>query len=666
MNRAQRRSAARHDRRRKVTALGSAAILASAGASAAVVLSGAGEAGAVATTYTVTQSTDDGTATVGSLSWAIAQADANPGVDTIDFSVTGTITVTGDLLHITDAVHITGPGASVLTIDGGWRHGDGTSAGHSLFVFDRVYSADGTNEISGLTITGGMAEDNTDNSGGAIQVYYGSADLLIADSVITANSSPSNDGGGIQLYHNTGTVTISGTTISDNEALLGGGGGLYAHGGTTDGRSLTIVIRDSQITGNYAYNDGGGLYVRQATLQVDHSTISNNVAYYASSGGGVAIKRDATVTINSSTISGNRAGQGGAISAHGGGDTVTSLTVFDTVISDNTASVQGGGLYVSTATISIDDTTISGNTAGSGGGGGLFSEYNAYEISILDSTISGNSANGYGGGLYLGPEVVSTTTIANSTISGNTANQAGGIYGGHAGGIQIAQATITDNTALYSDADATSGVPTGGIQMGAPGVILEHRAHAHPQAVHEHRAHPAQTGDRHAGSERHQAKVQARREGRPPVAAPPGAGELHLSGVIVAGNHTPDAADGRDIGSYDGAAVTVSSDHSILGAVDTPLVTVVDAGGTQREVPGSALKLGPLADNGGATQTHALLDGSPAIDAGPNPVADFPDNQWDQRADGYARVVNGRVDVGAFEVQPPPAPEPIPEPTFTG
>ena len=650
MNRAQRRSAARHDRRRPHCRDLPAAVL-----------SGAGEAGAAATTFTVTQSTDDGTATVGSLSWAITQADANPGQDTIDFSVTGTITVTGDLPHIDDAVHITGPGASVLTIDGGWRHGDGTSTGHTLFVFDRVYSADGTNEISGLTITGGMAEDNTDNSGGAIQVYYGSADLLIADSVITANAAPSNDGGGIQLYHNTGTVTISGTTISDNEALYGGGGGLYAHGGTTGGRSLTIVIRDSQITGNYAYHDGGGLYVRLATLEVDHSTISNNVAHYDASGGGVAIKHDATVTINSSTISGNRAYYGAGIAADGGGDTGTSLTVFDTVISDNTASVQGGGLYVAHTTTSIDDTTISGNTAGSGGGG-LFSKFNEYEISILDSTISGNSSNGYGGGLYLGTSVSSTTTIANSTISGNTANQAGGIYGGHAGGIQIAQATITDNTALYSDEEASYGVPAGGIQMGAPGVILEHRAHAHPQAVHEHRAHPAQTGDRHAGREAHQAKVQARREGRLSVAAAPGAGELHLSGVIVAGNHTPNAADGRDIGSYEHAEVTVSSDHSILGAVDTPSVTVVDAGGTQRDVPGSALLLGPLADNGGATHTHALLDGSPAIDAGPDPVADFPDNQWDQRADGYARVVNGRVDVGAFEVQPPP----VPEPTFTG
>ena len=79
--------------------------------------------------------------------------------------------------------------------------------------------------------------------------------------------------------------------------------------------------------------------------------------------------------------------------------------------------------------------------------------------------------------------------------------------------------------------------------------------------------------------------------------------------------------------------------------------------------------LGPLQNNGGPTDTHALLAGSPAINAGPNPVPDFPTNEFDQRGDGFARVVGGVVDIGAFEVQPPatPAPEAIViTPKFTG
>ena len=61
--------------------------------------------------------------------------------------------------------------------------------------------------------------------------------------------------------------------------------------------------------------------------------------------------------------------------------------------------------------------------------------------------------------------------------------------------------------------------------------------------------------------------------------------------------------------------------------------------------------LGPLQDNGGPTFTHELLAGSPAIDAG-DPSFTPPPN-YDQRGSGFQRVFNGRVDIGAFEVQPP-------------
>ena len=57
--------------------------------------------------------------------------------------------------------------------------------------------------------------------------------------------------------------------------------------------------------------------------------------------------------------------------------------------------------------------------------------------------------------------------------------------------------------------------------------------------------------------------------------------------------------------------------------------------------------LGPLQNNGGPTFTHALLNGSPAIDAG-NPNF-TPPPFYDQRGPGYPRVVGGRIDVGSFE-----------------
>jgi hypothetical protein len=71
--------------------------------------------------------------------------------------------------------------------------------------------------------------------------------------------------------------------------------------------------------------------------------------------------------------------------------------------------------------------------------------------------------------------------------------------------------------------------------------------------------------------------------------------------------------------------------------------------------------LAPLDDNGGPTFTHALLSGSPAIDAGNNAYA----TDWDQRGPGYPRIVNGIIDIGAFEVQAPAASrrtrQPLPE-----
>src|SRR6516165_11559301 len=54
-----------------------------------------------------------------------------------------------------------------------------------------------------------------------------------------------------------------------------------------------------------------------------------------------------------------------------------------------------------------------------------------------------------------------------------------------------------------------------------------------------------------------------------------------------------------------------------------------------------------LQDNGGPTLTHALLADSPAIDVGNNRYA----TDWDQRGPGYPRIVNGIIDIGAFEYQ---------------
>ena len=80
-------------------------------------------------------------------------------------------------------------------------------------------------------------------------------------------------------------------------------------------------------------------------------------------------------------------------------------------------------------------------------------------------------------------------------------------------------------------------------------------------------------------------------------------------------------------------------------------------------ITGANPLLGPLANNGGPTLTHALLAGSPAINAGINPLA----LAFDQRGTGFARS-SGVTDIGAFEVQGAPPPPPatnVPVPTLS-
>jgi hypothetical protein len=108
--------------------------------------------------------------------------------------------------------------------------------------------------------------------------------------------------------------------------------------------------------------------------------------------------------------------------------------------------------------------------------------------------------------------------------------------------------------------------------------------------------------------------------------------------------------------------------HSIVNVVGVGNVKSLgcnlssDDGGGYLTGPGDQINtdpmLGPLQDNGGPTFTHALLPGSPAINAGDPNFVSPPD--YDQRGPGYIRVRKGRIDIGSFEVQTEPTPTPRP------
>ena len=132
---------------------------------------------------------------------------------------------------------------------------------------------------------------------------------------------------------------------------------------------------------------------------------------------------------------------------------------------------------------------------------------------------------------------------------------------------------------------------------------------------------------------------------------------ITLTNTLVANN---EAATGPD---YFG---TVNfSDHNLIRIADGS--SGFNAAGPNPDLLGSAANpldphLGQLGDNGGPTQTMALLPGSPAIDAGDNSVPSLA-GSFDQRGQGFARVSGSTIDIGAFEVQQPPSPPPAPPPS---
>jgi hypothetical protein len=138
-------------------------------------------------------------------------------------------------------------------------------------------------------------------------------------------------------------------------------------------------------------------------------------------------------------------------------------------------------------------------------------------------------------------------------------------------------------------------------------------------------------------------------------------GPMTITNSTIRGN----SADGSGGGISAGGAVEIGNTILMLGAHGANISgnpgTVTshgynlsnDNGGGFLTATGDQINtnpmLGPLLNHGGPTFTHALLEGSPAINAGDPSFS--PPPVYDQRGPGYDRVVGGRIDVGAFEVQ---------------
>jgi uncharacterized repeat protein (TIGR01451 family) len=311
------------------------------------------------TNQVVTTSADNG---AGSLRQAILDACSVGSTITFDMTqVVSPITLSTGELIVDKNVTITGPGASLLTVD----------ANQTSRVFN--IGAGKTAGISGLTVANGKVVDSA--AGGGIYIDTGGA-LTLTDSTLSGNSSSTlsgamSSGGGIA---NLGTLTIINSTLSGN----------FASGGTTSGssgggiaNSGTVTITNSTLSGNSASNgspgnNGGGIQ-NSGTVTITSSTLSGNFASGGASASGGGILNTGTVTITNSTLSGNSASTSGGTSFGGGitsgGGSGTTLTITNSTISGNSVSGgsdQGGGIY-NGGTVNIRSTIIAQNTATTSG-----------------------------------------------------------------------------------------------------------------------------------------------------------------------------------------------------------------------------------------------------------------------------------------------------------
>jgi hypothetical protein len=458
-----------------------------------------------------------------------------------------------------------------------------------------------------------------------------SGTILLQTGPLFINDSVTINGPG------SGTLTISGDTDddgvadyyeSDSQIFEAAGGGFEStieveiNGmSLTDGVARPYLYSDPYVGDFFAGADGGALTANFAHITLDDMEVKDSVA--TGNGGGISV-RNGDLELTSSTVSGNTAfARGGGIHQNASGN---ALVMDDVVLSGNASGGRaydsdfddeypggGGGISASADDIDIRDSSISGNTAADavegeapnaiGGGADLegfgFSEDPGIEI--RRTTFADNDAVAYAGGLA----AFNDTLIADSTFSGNSVpgGAGGGIaYGGEGGGMKLSNSTVSGNS-------AASG---GG--LAALSSRGEEYATGRTSVLNSTVAGNLGGGISHYGY----------------AAVPPALPAPLLSSTIVADNQGGDLAEAGDSTGFTAA-------NSLVEACAGPFTLNSSPAGSN--VFGLDPDLGPLADNGGATETMLPGEESPVVDAGIS-----NDFETDQRGPGNARVVDAAAD----------------------
>jgi len=366
---------------------------------------------------------------------------------------------------------------------------------------------------------------------------------------------------------------------------------------TIDGSGASVTVYGTNSTRVLTVGAGVSAEISGLTITGGHA-VYNGSDYDTGNGGGIYNFGD--LTVSGSIFTNNNAYHegGGIYNAEGAHLTVTG----DTNFSRNSADF-GGGIG-NRGELTVSGGNISYNSAASQGGGiGNAAGF----LTVTSSTLSHNSASDGGGGIYNSWEM----TISNSVLSYNSAEDGGGIFTVYGEVEKISESTLSGNSATRWG----GGIYNAEGNLTISGSTLAYNSASTGGGIYSYNIY------------------------YPTISI--------LYNTLVAQNflHNSDPLSPSDLdGTFDvGSSYTLIGDGS--GGLDASL-------GNLLGTPASPLdaKLGPLQNNGGPTSTHALLDGSPAINAGDPAILPAPD-QYDQRGVGFSRVVGGRIDIGAIEVQ---------------
>jgi hypothetical protein len=283
---------------------------------------------------------------------------------------------------------------------------------------------------------------------------------------------------------------------------------------------------------------------------------------------------------------------------------------------------------------SLSHVTITGNTSKYVGGLLVENGYaTLYQTTISNNTATGNASFIAGGVVAFGSAVLAYgSTISGNSVPAGDVEPIGGI-GGYYALIALVDSTIAGNSATGSN------LVTGGVAQSSPdgsggkyGLITINSTISGNSAT--------STG--------------ADLTGGVLVGGGSAFGAAYFVNTIVDGNT---ASSGTTPNLDVIGSALAEGKYSLFG---TELQATLTGNGN---VFAANPKLGPLANNGGPTQTRALLPGSPAIDAGSaDPVASIA---FDQRGPGFPRVVGPTTDIGAFEGQSAAAATTVPAPALS-